>query len=92
MSQKKSTTTGNKKSRAELRRELAETLSTILHNPTTPSSLYNAIADAISTLSEDVDFHTPEMIETMLTAYELKEQKRQDKFYEGVSDDEGGAR
>ncbi len=67
---------GSAPTKAEQRAQLARTLSAILKNPETPSSLYNGIADAVCDLSEGVDFHTPEMIEACLVAYELREQKR----------------
>ncbi len=62
--------------KTEQRAELARTLSSILKNPETPAALYNRIADALCDISEGADYHTPEMIEVFLEAYELKEAKR----------------
>ncbi|MDQ3818521.1 MAG: hypothetical protein M3362_12710 [Acidobacteriota bacterium] len=79
MSQKKSTTKTNKKSRAELRKQLARDLESILHNPETPATLYNAIGDELSTWSSDflaAVSETSGYIESCLNFYHEAEEKR----------------
>jgi hypothetical protein len=76
MSQKKNSTR-KKKSRAELRREIAQHLAAVLANPETPVMLYNDIAESLSDMSSDINYDTAEMIERSLTAHVAKEEKRQ---------------
>ncbi len=55
---------------------LAAHISAILEHPETPDALYNDIAERITDMSSDVDFHTPEMIERSLVAYAGRESRR----------------
>ncbi len=79
-------------SRMELRRQLARDLAAVMSNPETPVLLYNDIGDVLCEMSSDINYHTPEMIERTIAAHVVREAKRQDEFFEGISDDEGGAR
>jgi hypothetical protein len=89
---KKTTTPRAASNRMELRRKLARDLASILANPETPTVLYNDIADSITDMSSEIDYNSAEMIERSVNAYFAKEEKRQDEFFEGISDDEGGKR
>jgi hypothetical protein len=75
----KSTTKQQKKSRGELRKQLARDISSILNNPECPAVLFNDIADSITEMSSDLGdefYHSPEIIERGLNAHIAKEEKR----------------
>lgn len=79
MSVKKNSKPEQKKSRAELRKQLAHDLESILRNPETPAALYNAIGDEISTWSSDflaAVSETSGYIESCLNFYHEAEEKR----------------
>lgn len=79
MSAKKSTTKPVRKSRGELRKQLAQDLARILQNPECPTMLYNDVAESITTMSSEIDdafWHSPEQIERSLNAYIASEEKR----------------
>ncbi len=89
---KKTTTprAASKPSRIELRKQLARDLAAVMSNPETPVLLYNDIGDVLCEMSSDINYHTPDMIERTIAAHVVREAKRQDEFFEGISDDEGG--
>lgn len=78
-SKPKSATTRKCKTPAELRAQLARDLASIMANPETPTTLYNDIADALTTMSEDIGdeyWHSPEVITQSLNAHLAKEERR----------------
>jgi hypothetical protein len=72
----KKSTTAQKKSRAELRKDLARNISAILNNPECPEILHQDIAQSVSYMSESVNFHAPEMLARIVEAYFANEDKR----------------
>ena len=79
MSAKKSTTNQPKKSRAELRKQLARDLSSILSNPECPVLLFNDIAETVCDWSSDLGgtfYHSPDVLERCINAHIAREEKR----------------
>jgi hypothetical protein len=77
MSTKKNSKPAPKKSRAELRRQLARDLAAALANPEMPVKLYNDISDAITDfqstcISYDVMLYSAEVIGKALEMYAEK--------------------
>jgi hypothetical protein len=76
---RKGATNRNQKSRAELRKQLARDIASVLTNPETPVELYNAIGEEVCNWSSDycnAVSETPEYIESCLTYYQKKEAER----------------
>jgi hypothetical protein len=53
-------------------KELAQLISSILKNPSTPQPLKDTIHDSLSFMSQFADDESPEMIEMFLNGYEEK--------------------
>lgn len=72
-------TTNREKTKQELRRDVAAHVAAIMANPETPATLYNDLADSITTMSSDLkdDFwHSPEQIERSINAHIAREARR----------------
>jgi hypothetical protein len=61
---------------AELRRQLARDLASVLRNPECPVMLFNDIADRVTDMSSDLNWYSAEQIERSLNAHIQKEAAR----------------
>jgi hypothetical protein len=57
-------------------RDLPALLSAVMKHPGTPSDIYNALGEALTDMSNEIDYHTPEMVGRTLAAYAEREAKR----------------
>jgi hypothetical protein len=62
--------------RTTRRAELARLIASVLSHPQTPPVLYNAMADELCDMSARINYHTPEMVEMSLAAFEQRERAR----------------
>ncbi len=56
--------------------ELAQLIIAVRAHPQTPVTLYNAMADELCDMSSRINYHTPEIIEKSLAAFEQRERER----------------
>lgn len=57
--------------------QLAYNIASILDHPDTPKILYDSIAEALTEMSSHIDYHTQDMIERTLEAYEKSGERKQ---------------
>jgi len=76
MSQRKNSKQEQKKSRAELRKQLARDLESIITNPETPAILHNAISDCMTDFEQETEWHKADYIERALENYARIQAKR----------------
>jgi hypothetical protein len=60
------------------RQALAEHLAAVMAHPETPSSLYNALGDELTSMTNHINHNTPWMIERALVATSLHEARAKD--------------
>jgi hypothetical protein len=57
-------------------RDLPALISAVMNHPETPTSIYNALGEVLTDMSNEVDYHTPEMVARTLAASASAEAKR----------------
>jgi len=57
-------------------RDLPALISAVMKHPETPSLIYNALGEVLCEMSNEIDYHSPEMVARVLAAAEAFEAKR----------------
>lgn len=57
-------------------RDLPALISAVMKHPETPSEIYNALGEVLTDMSNEVDYHTPEMVARTLAASAAAEARR----------------
>jgi hypothetical protein len=60
-------------------RDLPALISAVLRHPKTPPLLYNVLREALTEMSNHIDYQSPEMVLRALAAYAASETERQSK-------------
>jgi hypothetical protein len=56
--------------------DLPALISAVMKHPETPSLIYNMLGESLTDLSNEIDYHAPEMIAATLAAHRERESKR----------------